>query len=618
MGTPGFTPIDEPSTPKGFTPIEEPSAVSTSSASGFYIPSVGLGYNKAIVPQEPAASWTEYPKEIAQGIGRGAKNIVTGVGEAMKPRDPSEVKWGPTGRLIGHVIGDTATGLETAAKAGAEAYGRGEGLGSSVLTGMENLPFVGGAVQHAEQGGPKMFSPQAFGATAELGTYAVAPKVTSRLVQGAVDLPSEINAFTRRATSMNEVTKAAAGVYQREVQPPIQKLQAAVKEEAARTIQQVIEADKASGEANISGAPVLAEVTKAMEETGHNPTTGTQALLNRLRSADQVNPLVDQTARAYYKKTWGDLTPSQQADLGRMLPEDIRPKADGGGLSLEDAKNLRSDIGAAASKAKDARTAKVLWTAYNELGNGMASRIEELTGSRKPFDHYNNEFKAYYELNKGVTGSMQDGIADRHDAVPKLREFATADVTEIKDMMKKYGLRPEELDRAQKSAKAVTAAFDSVGGKFNRSLYRVVLSGGTTSAGAALAIYLVARGAGLYGLAPLLLSTFVASRVAGEEPRIETGTILRRLGVDPEAFQVRTPVEGPTSEIPMAPRLSLRERIAQVKENFGERIGKMEFKVPERARKRASLMGGGAGAGIAIEGTKQDKARDIENARGMR
>jgi hypothetical protein len=218
-------------------------------------------------------------------------------------------------------------------------------------------------------------------------------------------------------------------------------------------------------------------------------------------------------------------------------------------LTLEDAKNLRSDFGGAASSAEragNAKLSKVLWTAYDQIGEGMKGRIQELSGTTKSFDHYNNEFSAFYELKrKGVSAEMLDSIPDRHDSIPKLKSFAGADLTEIKDQAQKYGMKPEDFDAAQKNAKSVLGAHDSLSGKYNKSLYKLALGGGAATA-TAVSVLAAAHGAGIYGLAPMLLYSYAASKAMGIPAQMDTGVILKKLGVkNPDAFQVRTQVEGP-------------------------------------------------------------------------
>jgi hypothetical protein len=460
-------------------------------------------------PAQPteASAW-DTTKNFGKNVYQGAKGAVTGAYDLGKdlatnpnwlisePGQPSTFK---------KFVSDPAD-AEMVKSAQLNKEGRPwEAAGHSTAA---MIPFAGPwAASLGEQAGKGDIS----GAAGQLVGGLGASKLVGKTAETAIDLPKNMVDFIRRAGSPEAVTKSAAGVYQGEVQPAVQKLQGAIKAEGARTIQQAIEADKAATQGmpmkgTISTAPAVAEAAKTIEETGHLPTAQTQAVLSRLTN----DPM----------------------------------------LSLEDAKNLRSDIGEAAAKAErggNAKLGKILWSAYDQLGEGVKGRITELSGTPKPYEHYNNEFTAYYELNKGIAGSMQDSIMDRHEAIPKLRDFAAADLTEMKEQAGKYGLKPEEFDTAQQNAKSVVSAYDSVSGKFNKTLMRLYLSGGLTGAQIALplAVLAVSKGAGLYGLAPFLLASYVGAKMKGLEPQMETGRILRKLNVNPDAFQVRTPVEGP-------------------------------------------------------------------------
>ena len=146
----------------------------------------------------------------------------------------------------------------------------------------------------------------------------------------------------------------------------------AIQNEGARTIKGLVDADNAAnmqpGRGVISPATAVAETAKAIEETGYMPTPAERTLLNRVNNASF--------------------------------------------LTLDEAVKLRSTIGNAASKAErtgNVKGAKVLWTNYDELGKAAGERATEVGGpdGTKAWAHYNNEFKAYFELNKGIAGEMQ-------------------------------------------------------------------------------------------------------------------------------------------------------------------------------------------------------------------
>jgi hypothetical protein len=457
------------------------------------------------LPPQPSTLSDNPVANFAKNAYQGAKGAVTGAYDLGKDlvQNPNWFE-GPNSTAQKFVYGPA----EQMAGKAKQAYGQRRYSEAAGYGGAAALPFVGPwAASLGEQAGKGDIS----GAAGQLAGGLAVGKIAKTTGEVAADLPKNMVEFTRRATSLNEVTKAGAGVYQSQVQPAFQKLQGAIKAEGARTIQQAIQADKAATQGmpmkgTISTAPAIGEVAKAIEDTGHIPTPQTAGVMSRLNQ----NPM----------------------------------------LSLEDAQHLRSDVGSAASKADrmgNAKMGKILWSAYDQLGEGMKGRIQELSGTTKPYEHYNNEFKAAFEMNKGIAGSMQDSIMDRHDSIPKLKELGDADLTEIKEQAAKYGMRPDEFDMAQKNAKSVAAAHDSLSGKMNKSLYRMMMGGGATGLQVALplSVYAAAHGAGLYGLAPLILASYVGAKVKGLEPEMETGRILRKLNINPDSYQVRTPVEGP-------------------------------------------------------------------------
>jgi hypothetical protein len=465
---------------------------------------VQTGSTGIAAPQGTESGFGATAKNFGKNAYQGAKGAITGGYDLGKDlvQNPNWFtgKDSTYDKFIARPAEDQVVkaGQELNDPQGSKIAAAGHALASAV-------PFVGPwAASIGDQAGKGDIS----GAAGQLVGGMGAAKLGGKIGGEMVDLPKHAVEFARRATSLNEVTKAGAGVYQGKIQPLIQTLRGSIQNEGARTIQQAIEADKTATkgmavQGTISTAPAVAEAAKAIEDTGHTPTPQTQAVLNKLNN----NPMI----------------------------------------SLEDAKNLRSDVGGAASKADrtgQAKLGKILWSAYDQLGEGMKGRIQELSGTTKPFDHYNNEFRAYYELNKGIAGDMQDPIQDRHESISKLKAFRDADLTEIKAQGSKYGMKPDDFDAAQAQAKSVVGAHDALSGKYNKSLVRLVMAGGGGAA-LGLSVYAAAHGAGLYGLAPMLAAAYIGSKSAGLPDQMETGKILRKLNVNPDSFQVRTQVEGP-------------------------------------------------------------------------
>lgn len=125
--------------------------------------------------------------EIGQGVIRGAKGIIQGGMEAMKPRNPDEVKYGPTGRLLLHTGQDIVSGLEKGKAARDTAAASGEGVPGQILVTAEQYPIIGPAVRYAESGGTQMFNPKSVGAAAEVATMVAAPKVAEEVIGGTAD-----------------------------------------------------------------------------------------------------------------------------------------------------------------------------------------------------------------------------------------------------------------------------------------------------------------------------------------------------------------------------------------------------------------------------------------------
>jgi hypothetical protein len=490
MSTPGFTPVqDSAGATPGFTPIEDRSAPQTTST--------GIA-----APQGTEGEFGDAALRFGKGVWQGAKGAVQGAGALGKDllSNPNWVISEPgKPSTMQKFVFDPAD--QTMAKA-KQAYGQGHYSEAAGYGAAAALPLAGPwAASLGEQAG----SGDIAGAAGQAIGGIAAGKIGAKLTTEAMRLPQTAADFMRRANSMEEVNKASTGTY-KQIQNQLDTLRGVIQNEGHKTMQQAIEADKAA-QVGPQGAIVpikaITETAKAIEETGYMPTAAEQKVLSAVTNA--------------------------------------------GSLTLDDAVKMRSLVGNAAAKAEragNAKGAKVLWTNYQELGNSIGDRVEELQGSRKPFDHYNNEFKAYYELHKGIAGSMMDSVADRGDTVAKLKEFGDADLSEIEDQMKKYGLDTDKLKQIQENAQSVTSAHDSISGKYNKSLYRMILGGGAGIA-VPLSVYAVARGAGMYGLAPMLLASYMGAQAKGIPSQMETGRILRTLSVDPEAFNVRTPVEGP-------------------------------------------------------------------------
>ena len=172
-------------------------------------PQGGAGYKST--GEVPGQSSPGYFREAASGLWRGVKGMTMGAIEAAQPRTPDEMvqegiysapEAAPVlatvraGRAVKHMAQDTLTGLQAGYRARQEALAQGEGIPGQILSTVEQYPMVGPMVQHSEQGGTHMFSPQSIGATTEGATYAASPKVIEK---GGKLISAGVDAITRPA-----------------------------------------------------------------------------------------------------------------------------------------------------------------------------------------------------------------------------------------------------------------------------------------------------------------------------------------------------------------------------------------------------------------------------------
>ena len=214
----------------------------------------------------------------------------------------------------------------------------------------------------------------------------------------------------------------------------------ALRADGARTIDDAIQADKAAlmntNRGSISTTGAVAEAIKAITNTDYTLKPVEKTLLNRL-----INQ-----------------------------PE----------LTLDEAKHVRTAIGRAmvnAGNRNDAAGNAVFTAAYDQLGEGMKARIQELQGTTRPYEHYNNQFKTSFDLEKnGVSKEMLQPLrGDADESVPKLKQFADANLKEIQQQMRKMGLhaQADSLARAQRDARILVNAHDVANGKYSGGVYRL-------------------------------------------------------------------------------------------------------------------------------------------------
>ena len=137
---------------------------------------------------------------------------------------------------------------------------------------------------------------------------------------------------------------------------------------------------------------------------------------------------------------------------------------------------------------------------------------------------------------------------DRHASIPKIKEFAGADLSEIQEQMRKMGLGHEAdaLDKAQEHAKALREAHDVTNGKYMSGIYRLFMQN-PKEAWPGIAAMLAGHGMGMPFPAPQLLgavvgSAHISAKALGNARRI--GQELKT-NLPPEYFRTRTEAEAP-------------------------------------------------------------------------
>jgi hypothetical protein len=304
---------------------------------------------------------------------------------------------------------------------------------------------------------------------------------------------------TRQAIETNGV-----GLYNR-VRDAVTTHQEALKQQGSQAIQQAIDADNAS---------------QTIKGRGNISTTSA------------VNAASDVLAKGSY-----NMKPAERTAFNALAGKSE--------LTLQEAKLLRTQFGRMAFERSGSPEFKSAATAaYNELGEAMRGRIDELYGTDKPYHFYNNRFKMAFELNEGAAGHMLDSLQgqDAQASVDPLKRFSKANLKEITQQMRDTGndQLASQLDKSQKDAKALTAAHDTVSGKFFSGAYRMLMQHPQQSWPGLVAM------AAAHGIAPFPIPQVVGMGVgAANMLRVavgESGRIGDRLQgeLPPEKFQTRT------------------------------------------------------------------------------
>jgi hypothetical protein len=283
---------------------------------------------------------------------------------------------------------------------------------------------------------PQILGMAALGAQ-HAATGGSAPATEGSVYEGYRQSGKAFADIKRRSGTKTDIETNGVGLY-RKIQNDLITHQAALQNDGARTIQDAIAADKAQ----------LANTNR-----GSISTAG---------------------AVAYSMK------PAEKAVYGRLVNQSE--------MTLEEAKLARTAFGRAAANARRAgnRAGEAVFNAaYDQLGDGMKARITELQGTPRPYEHYNNQFKASFELENGIAGEMMESLRgqDAQASIPKLKTYANSNLAEIQEQMRTIGLdqQAKSLGSAQRDAKALVDAHDVVNGKYMSGVWRLFMQEPKTS-----------------------------------------------------------------------------------------------------------------------------------------
>jgi hypothetical protein len=218
-------------------------------------------------------------------------------------------------------------------------------------------------------------------------------------------------------------------------------------------------------------------------------------------------------------------------------------------MPLDSAKALITQLGREASKLE--RTGKrpeaaATWAEYDGLRKATQERADALGKDYgRSWKHYIDEFHNYVQLKKGVFGDILE--EPNHTSV--LTKLTSGDVAaqipEIKQWYKKYGVPTDSLDYAikqgQQLAELSKQSSNAFIGKIRAIMKHPVLAG-SAAAGAAVA----GHATGVPGMG-FVLPLIVAGKVAGILDTAQMTKLLREISkkVGPEAERVTPEPAGP-------------------------------------------------------------------------
>lgn len=146
---------------------------------------------KTLAPRKPEERTVgNYVSEGVRGVGRGLRNDYEGLKSLRHPIN-----------ALDSMIDQGEKAADAGVKEFQDTKGAplGQRLGAATLTGLEQAPLLGPMVQHAEEGGERMGSPEAFGAAMEGVTTLEAPGAAAKVAKLAPRAVAAVTSTGSRA-----------------------------------------------------------------------------------------------------------------------------------------------------------------------------------------------------------------------------------------------------------------------------------------------------------------------------------------------------------------------------------------------------------------------------------
>jgi hypothetical protein len=329
---------------------------------------------RALKPE--ARTFGNYAGEVASGVGRGIADDVTGIAQTVA--HPIDTVKGLAKQGVGAV---RAAGQEYRDNAAAPT---GQRLTAAALKGLEEAPIVGGMVQHAEQGGTQLASPEAAGAAAEGITAFAAPELVGKGVGGVLKRTGK--ALTGTGTGATEAL--------------VEKTKEANKIGADKATEAKAVEDQRSDlgkKVKESSEEVRARIETAREKAlkvGNEKYNAVNDKLNALPAdMEAVNGLFHEAAESLGE---AQAEPPLLKRIGKTLN-------DGGELTYKDLQSIYSELGAELSKGS---LPGPTYHAYDVMQEGIGSDMQRIADSQG-YGAQLAEARSYWRRMKQTFGKPQ-------------------------------------------------------------------------------------------------------------------------------------------------------------------------------------------------------------------